>query len=117
MVHRFVVIEVVHPNRPPVAAVFLNSRLDATLRRRTTHVVFRAKGARPVRELSLEAQGVAKAYKMTKPRSSDVLLLGKGGLRLLRCVQHRAPLQSHLHSTLPVVEAVPCTGRRWEHDH
>ena len=70
-------IEVVHPNRPPVAAVFLNSRLDASLRRRTTHVVFQAKDARPVSELSLEAQGVAKAYQMTKPRSSDVLLLGK----------------------------------------
>ena len=77
MVHRFVLIEVVHPNRPPVAAVFLNSRLDASLRRRTTHVVFQAKDARPVSELSLEAQGVAKAYQMTKPRSSDVLLLGK----------------------------------------
>ena len=40
-------------------------------------MVFLAKDAQPITECSLDAQAVAKAYQMTKPRPHDVLLLGK----------------------------------------
>ena len=60
-----------------MAAAFLNFRLAAAVRGRTTHVVFKVMNAPNVNGVSLEAQGFAKAYHMMKPRTDDVLLLGR----------------------------------------